>query len=63
MLEQLWNSLKPGVRRTGGRHTKEWGEIGFQGQDPMTDFRCECYFINIYIYINGGLAIYFDIYI
>ncbi|ETW05979.1 hypothetical protein, variant 2 [Aphanomyces invadans] len=39
LLEQLWSNLKPDVRRTGGRYTKEWGEIGFQGQDPMTDFR------------------------
>ncbi|OQR81228.1 hypothetical protein ACHHYP_16638 [Achlya hypogyna] len=39
MLEELWNNLKPDVRRSGGRHTKEWGEIGFQGTDPMTDFR------------------------
>ncbi|EQC34557.1 hypothetical protein, variant [Saprolegnia diclina VS20] len=39
MLEELWRNLKPDVRRTGGRHTKEWGEIGFQGTDPMTDFR------------------------
>ncbi|ETV66036.1 hypothetical protein, variant [Aphanomyces astaci] len=39
LLEQLWTNLKPDVRRSGGRYTKEWGEIGFQGQDPMTDFR------------------------
>ncbi|DAZ98005.1 TPA: hypothetical protein N0F65_005163 [Lagenidium giganteum] len=38
-LEQLWSNLKPDVRRSGGRITKEWGEIGFQGTDPMTDFR------------------------
>ncbi|KAF1326684.1 Elmo domain-containing protein b, partial [Globisporangium splendens] len=31
MLEQLWSNLKPNVRRSGGRITKEWGEIGFQG--------------------------------
>ena len=31
MLEQLWSNLKPNVRRKGGRITKEWGEIGFQG--------------------------------
>lgn len=31
MLEQLWSQLKPNVRRSGGRITKEWGEIGFQG--------------------------------
>uniref|UniRef100_A0AAV1T525 ELMO domain-containing protein n=1 Tax=Peronospora matthiolae TaxID=2874970 RepID=A0AAV1T525_9STRA len=39
MLEQLWRNLKPNVRRKGGRITKEWGEIGFQGTDPMSDFR------------------------
>ncbi|CAI5733118.1 unnamed protein product [Peronospora farinosa] len=39
MLEQLWTNLKPNVRRKGGRITKEWGEIGFQGTDPMSDFR------------------------
>ncbi|KAG2759624.1 hypothetical protein Pcac1_g28364 [Phytophthora cactorum] len=39
LLEQLWTNLKPDVRREGGRITKEWGEIGFQGTDPMSDFR------------------------
>lgn len=39
MLEELWTNLKPDVRRTGGRITKEWGEIGFQGTDPKSDFR------------------------
>ncbi|POM79570.1 Hypothetical protein PHPALM_2720, partial [Phytophthora palmivora] len=38
MLEQLWTNLKPDVRREGGRITKEWGEIGFQGTDPMAGF-------------------------
>eukprot|EP00742_Colponemidia_sp_Colp-10_P004251 GILJ01004536.1.p1 GENE.GILJ01004536.1~~GILJ01004536.1.p1 ORF type:complete len:313 (-),score=58.19 GILJ01004536.1:163-1062(-) len=38
-LEELWRALKPDVRRTGGRITREWGEIGFQGDDPATDFR------------------------
>ncbi|KAL0590416.1 hypothetical protein ABG067_001662 [Albugo candida] len=39
MLEELWTNLKPQTRRAHGRITKEWGEIGFQGVDPMTDFR------------------------
>lgn len=39
LLERLWASLRPGVRRAGGRVSAEWGEIGFQGQDPATDFR------------------------
>jgi hypothetical protein len=39
MLESLWEALKPGVSRQGGRITSEWGEIGFQGKDPASDFR------------------------
>ena len=42
-LETLWDKLKPDVRRKGGRITKEWSEIGFQGQDPTTDFRYVCW--------------------
>lgn len=38
-LDVLWDTLRPGVRRTGGVLTDEWGEIGFQGKDPCTDFR------------------------
>lgn len=38
-LEELWQQLRPGVRRNGGRITKEWQEIGFQGSDPATDMR------------------------
>jgi len=39
LLETLWSEMRPGVRRKGGRITDEWGEIGFQGKDPATDFR------------------------
>lgn len=39
LLERLWEALRPGVRRAGGRLTDEWGEIGFQGRDPATDTR------------------------
>lgn len=39
MLDRLWEHLRPGVRRAGGKLTSEWGEVGFQGQDPTTDFR------------------------
>jgi hypothetical protein len=39
LLEEMWSALKPGVRRQGGRITEEWGEVGFQGRDPATDFR------------------------
>ncbi len=38
MLEELWFGLMPGVGRSG-RISKEWGDIGFQGVDPATDFR------------------------
>lgn len=38
LLEQLWQALKPGIHRSG-RITKEWQQIGFQGNDPQTDFR------------------------
>lgn len=39
LLESLWHFLKPGVVRSNHRHSKEWGELGFQGTDPATDFR------------------------
>ncbi|RYH26383.1 hypothetical protein EON65_14650 [archaeon] len=39
LLESLWRNLKPHVTRQGGRITAEWGEVGFQGRDPATDFR------------------------
>lgn len=38
LLMSLWNSLKPDVRLSA-RKTEEWGDIGFQGRDPATDFR------------------------
>ncbi|KYQ93582.1 hypothetical protein DLAC_11607 [Tieghemostelium lacteum] len=37
-LEEIWSSLRPGIRRKA-RLTSEWGDIGFQGKDPSTDFR------------------------
>jgi len=37
-LEELWEALRPNIRRSG-RLTSEWGDIGFQGKDPATDFR------------------------
>jgi len=37
-LMELWNGLRP-FHRLPSRLCKEWGEIGFQGQDPATDFR------------------------
>eukprot|EP00118_Oscarella_pearsei_P008424 m.43306 g.43306 ORF g.43306 m.43306 type:complete len:154 (+) comp33425_c0_seq11:496-957(+) len=37
-LNQLWTALMPG-EKLESRHTKQWGEIGFQGNNPATDFR------------------------
>eukprot|EP00386_Alphamonas_edax_P004543 GDKI01014342.1.p1 GENE.GDKI01014342.1~~GDKI01014342.1.p1 ORF type:complete len:384 (+),score=86.92 GDKI01014342.1:63-1214(+) len=37
-LERLWQLYRPEVRRDG-RITKQWDELGFQGDDPATDFR------------------------
>eukprot|EP01117_Protostelium_nocturnum_P019290 TRINITY_DN8328_c0_g1_i1.p1 TRINITY_DN8328_c0_g1~~TRINITY_DN8328_c0_g1_i1.p1 ORF type:complete len:332 (-),score=87.00 TRINITY_DN8328_c0_g1_i1:46-1041(-) len=37
-LEQLWTLLRPNVQREG-RISRMWGDIGFQGKDPATDFR------------------------
>ncbi|KAJ8368053.1 hypothetical protein SKAU_G00080810 [Synaphobranchus kaupii] len=38
MLLKLWKTLRPDAPLTG-RITKQWCEIGFQGNDPKTDFR------------------------
>lgn len=38
-LEELWELLRPGTKREGGRYSKEWGRIGFQQSDPASDFR------------------------
>ncbi|XP_073469241.1 ELMO domain-containing protein 1 isoform X3 [Aquarana catesbeiana] len=38
MLMKLWKMLKPGVP-LDARVSKQWCEIGFQGDDPKTDFR------------------------
>lgn len=37
-LLKLWRLLMPN-QELDGRITKQWQEIGFQGDDPMTDFR------------------------
>lgn len=37
-LLQLWSLLQPGVPLLT-RKTKQWQNIGFQGEDPKTDFR------------------------
>ncbi|KAM4797214.1 ELMO domain-containing protein 1 isoform 2-T2 [Rhinophrynus dorsalis] len=38
MLLKLWKTLKPAVPLEA-RISKQWCEIGFQGDDPKTDFR------------------------
>ena len=38
MLMLFWKNVFPG-RPLDNRITKMWGEIGFQGKDPATDFR------------------------
>jgi len=37
-LLQLWSLLQPGIPLMT-RKTKQWQNIGFQGEDPKTDFR------------------------
>ena len=38
MLMQLWGTLKP-QEELGERISKKWIDVGFQGNDPATDFR------------------------
>ncbi|XP_034948253.1 ELMO domain-containing protein 2 [Chelonus insularis] len=38
LLLKLWNLLKP-TEALEARVTKQWQDIGFQGDDPKTDFR------------------------
>lgn len=37
-LQRLWKNLMP-HEKLEGRITKQWQDIGFQGDDPKTDFR------------------------
>lgn len=37
-LMEIWNNLMPNVKLEA-RITKQWQDIGFQGDDPSTDFR------------------------
>eukprot|EP01038_Epipyxis_sp_PR26KG_P004975 gene4975-6958_t len=37
-LEQIWSHLKPNEKRPQ-LIASEWGQLGFQGKDPATDFR------------------------
>ena len=40
LLDILWALLKGGRQRDGnGRISTSWGQIGFQGKDPVTDLR------------------------
>lgn len=42
LLESLWSNMKPSVRRTTNENTilsSDWMTLGFQGNDPTTDFR------------------------
>ena len=38
MLDQLWKNLKPNEKLIS-RISDQWISIGFQGNDPATDFR------------------------
>ena len=38
MFIQLWNLLMP-TKKLKARISKQWADIGFQGDDPKTDFR------------------------
>ena len=38
MLLSVWKELKPN-KQIKGRKSEEWIELGFQAQDPATDFR------------------------
>lgn len=39
-LESLWSTLQPGhVRKGSGLISKDWGTIGFQQKNPVSDFR------------------------
>ena len=38
MLQELWDTLRPQDPKPE-KITKKWIDIGFQGQDPSTDFR------------------------
>ena len=38
MLMKLWNGMQPD-NPLPARKTKQWQTIGFQGEDPKTDFR------------------------
>lgn len=39
LLESLWKNMKGSSRKIPGLVSPEWIELGFQGNDPSTDFR------------------------
>lgn len=36
LLENFWSQMRPGMRR---QSDQDWGDVGFQGLDPCSDFR------------------------
>lgn len=39
LIEAYWTAMFPEVRRQHSTVSEEWGELGFQGNDPSSDFR------------------------
>jgi ELMO domain-containing protein len=39
LLDSFWSRMLPNVRRSSDTTCADWGEVGFQGKDPSTDFR------------------------
>lgn len=39
ILDSFWSQMRPNVRRSSDTMCSDWGEVGFQGKDPATDFR------------------------
>ena len=39
LLAELWRALNPGNEKVPPIPSEEWKELGFQGDDPATDFR------------------------
>lgn len=39
LLNQFWISMLPNQIRSNDFKCKDWGDVGFQGDDPSTDFR------------------------
>jgi hypothetical protein len=40
MIETFWDNMKPDIRRSAQELvSSDWGDLGFQGKDPSTDFR------------------------